>query len=116
MPPMSSDAIVSPPAPAFRIVLSATGQFLYQTKTPPPSTLAGRPAAAIAMVNATPSPVLGGKVAGLVYFVPNPVPGIQGYAVTKGVIACATATSAAPWNAMPRPASAGKVAGLGYFV
>lgn len=55
-------------------------------------------------------------MAGLVYLVPNP-DADQGYAVTNGVVACATAIDCpVALNATPLPLLAGSVLGLENFV
>jgi hypothetical protein len=65
--------------------------------------------------NATSRPVLAGKVAGSLYFVPNPA--LQGYADTLGSLEHATAMFAPSGeNATAKPFPAGTVAGLLYFV
>jgi hypothetical protein len=57
-----------------------------------------------------------GKVAGLAYLVPKPLAD-QGYAVTKGVVACATAIELSTGlKLIPSPLPAGRVAGLAYLV
>jgi hypothetical protein len=67
-------------------------------------------------LNATPSAVSAGSVAGLVYLVPNPEPD-QGYADTNGVVKCATAIfKPSGLKATLRPLLEGKVAGLAYLV
>ena len=67
-------------------------------------------------LNATPTPVFGGNVAGFVYFVPKPEPD-QGYAVMFGVALCATAIAEpSGLKATPYPVSVGNVAGFAYFV
>ena len=63
-------------------------------------------------LNATPSPLEVGSVAGLENLVPKPEP-LHGYAETKGVEPYATAmASPAGEKATPSPVPAGNVAGL----
>jgi len=71
---------------------------------------------ALSGLKPTPSDVLGGSVAGLVYLVPKPEL-LQGYAVINGVVLWATAI-AEPLGikSTPFPVLAGNVAGLAYLV
>jgi hypothetical protein len=66
--------------------------------------------------NATPYPVLEGKVAGLANLVPKPDED-QEYAETYGVVTCATAIAVLLGeNATPYPLFAGNVVGLANLV
>ena len=68
-------------------------------------------------LKATLLPVSVGSVTGLAYLVPKPLPTLQGYAVIKGVVPCATAIALlAGLKATPKALAGGSVAGLAYLV